>query len=82
MEGDTMNPEGGHDKRMPIPPASFSARLAQRLESSLTAQLQLLGLELVSIQVDAVPDDDLAEALTGSEISICIKARAICCNPR
>ena len=76
-----MSRERGQDSRLPIAGTSFSMRLGQKLESSLTAQFQLLGLELVSVGVDPVGEDELVETLTGAEISICIKARAICCCP-
>ncbi len=76
-----MNPEGGQDRRLLNSGPSFSIRLAQKLESSLSAQLQLLGLELQAIEVDDVPDDDILEVLTGGEISIHIKVRASYCKP-
>lgn len=71
-----------HDQEEQASPeeeSAFSARLGRKLETPLAAELERHGLELLSVMVEPLADDDVLLSSWGTEIVIRIKVRTAGC---
>jgi len=57
----------------------FSARLGRKLETPLAAELERHGLELLSVMVEPLADDDLLLSSWGAEIVLTLHVRTAGC---
>ena len=76
-----MNPGNDRASDTPDPELPISTRLAQTLDAALRPQLPPIGLELLSIEVEDLEDDDILLILVGTEISIRMRVKASYCKP-
>ena len=59
--------------------SAFSARLARKLETPLQLELERHGLELMSLKVEPMADDDLLLSSWGAEIVLTLHVRTAGC---
>ncbi len=59
--------------------SAFSARLVRKLETPLAAELERHGLELLSLKVEPMADDEVLLSSWGAEIVFRIKVRTAGC---
>lgn len=59
--------------------SAFSARLGRKLETPLAAELERHGLELLSLKVEPMADDEVLLSSWGAEIVFRIKVRTAGC---